>query len=59
MIGRTFKAMADLGARMQGKPSPDQLAQMQALQKRQMTVSMISTISLVLATVFMAIARYL
>lgn len=59
MIGRTIKAMAQLGAQMQGKPSPDQLAQMQALQKRQMTVSMISTISLILATVFMAIARYL
>jgi uncharacterized membrane protein len=59
MIGRTIKAMAQLGAQMQGKPSPDQLAQMQALQKRQMTVSMVSTISVILATVFMAIARYL
>jgi hypothetical protein len=59
MIGRTIKAMAQLGAQMQGKPSPDQLTQMQALQKRQTTVSMISTVSVVLATVFMAIARYL
>lgn len=59
LIGRTIKAMAQLGAQMQGKPSPDQLTQMQALQKRQMTVSMISTISVILATVFMAIARYL
>jgi uncharacterized membrane protein len=59
MIGRTIKAMAQLGAQMQGKPSPDQLAQMQALQKRQMTVSMVSTVSVILATVFMAIARYL
>jgi hypothetical protein len=59
MIGRTFKAMAELGAQMQGKPSPDQLRQMQALQKRQATVSMISTVAVVLATVFMAIARYL
>ena len=59
MIGRTIKAMAQLGAQMQGKPSPDQVAQMQALQKRQMTVSMVSTISVILATVFMAIARYL
>jgi hypothetical protein len=32
---------------------------MKALQKRQATVSLISTISVVLATVFMAIARYL
>jgi uncharacterized membrane protein len=59
MLGRTIKAMAQLGAQMQGKPSPDQLAQMQALQKRQRTVSMVSTVSVLLATVFMAIARYL
>jgi hypothetical protein len=59
MIGRTIKAMAELGAKMQGKPSPDQLAQMQALQKRQATVSMVSTVAVLLATVFMAIARYL
>ena len=59
MIGRTIKAMAELGARMQGKPSPEQLTQMQALQRRQATVSLISTISVLLATVFMAIARYL
>lgn len=59
LIGRTIKAMAQLGSQMQGKPSPDQLAQMQTLQKRQATVSMISTVSVLLATVFMAIARYL
>jgi hypothetical protein len=59
MIGRTIKAMAQLGAQFQGKPSPAQLSQMQALQKRQATVSMISTWSVILATVFMAVARYL
>jgi uncharacterized membrane protein len=59
MIGRNIKAMAQLGAQFQGKPSPTQLSQMQALQKRQATVSMISTGSVILATVFMAIARYL
>ena len=59
MVGRTTKAMAQLGAQMQGKPSPSQLAEMQAIQKRQATFSMASTIALVLATIFMAIARYL
>ena len=59
MIGRTIKAMAELGAQMQDKPSPEQLSRMRALQKRQATVSMISTVSVLLATVFMAIARYL
>jgi len=59
MIGRTTKAMAQLGAQMQGKPTSGQLTQMQAIQKRQMTFSMISAIALILATIFMAIARYL
>ena len=58
LISRTLKAMARLGSQIQGKPSPNQLRQMQALQKRQATVSMISTWSIILATVFMAIARY-
>jgi uncharacterized membrane protein len=59
MIGRTTKAMAQLGAQMQGKPSPAQLAQMQTIQKQQATYSRISAITLVLAVIFMAIARYL
>ena len=59
MIGRTTKAMAQLGAQMQGKPSPDQLAQMQTIRKQQATFSNISAIALVLAVTFMAIARYL
>lgn len=59
LVGRTARAMAQLGAQMQGNPSPDQLAQMQALQKRQSTYSNIAAITLVLAVVFMAIARYM
>jgi len=59
MIGRTTRAMAELGAKMQGQPSPAQLSEMQGIQKRLATVSMISTVSVILATVFMAIARYL
>jgi uncharacterized membrane protein len=59
MIGRTTKAMAQLGAQMQGKPSPGQLTQMQSIQKQQATYSRISAASLILATIFMAIARYL
>jgi uncharacterized membrane protein len=59
MIGRTTKAMARLGAQMQGNPSPGQRAEMQAIQKKQATYSMIATAAVVLATAFMAIARYL
>jgi uncharacterized membrane protein len=59
MIGRTTKAMAQLGAQMQGKPSPDQLAQMQEIRRKQATYSTVSASALVLATIFMAISRYL
>ena len=59
LIGRSTKAMAELGARMQGKPSPDQITQMQTIQKQQATYSSLAAISLILATIFMAIARYL
>lgn len=59
MMGRTTNAMAQLGAQMQGKPSPDQLTQMQSIRNQQATYSRISVTALILATIFMAIARYL
>jgi uncharacterized membrane protein len=59
LIGRTTKAMAQLGAQMQGKPSSEQLAKMQTLQKQMTMYSMISTITLILSVIFMAIARYM
>lgn len=58
LLGRTMKAMAQLGAQMQGKPSSDQMTQMQALRKRQVTFSYLSALMLVSATIFMALARY-
>ena len=59
LIGRTTKAMAQLGASFQGGPTTAQMTQMREIQKKQNTYSMISAVSLVLATIFMAIARYL
>ena len=59
MIGRSARAMAELGAKMQGKPSPDQLAQLQTIGKQQATYSIVSSITLILAVIFMSIARYL
>lgn len=59
LVGRTTKAMAQLGGQMQGDPSPDQMTHMRTLQKQQATYSGIAAVTLVLATVFMAIARYL
>src|SRR5262245_57978450 len=39
LVGRTTQRMAQLGAQMQGKPSPAQLTQIQTLQKQQATYS--------------------
>ena len=58
LVGRTTKTMADLGAKIQGKPSPEQMAQMQAIRKQQGSYSTISTVALLLAVTFMAVARY-
>ena len=58
LIGRTTKVMAQLGAQMQGRPSSEQMAQMQALRKQQAMYSNLTAIVLILATIFMAIARY-
>ena len=59
MGGRTARAIAQLGAQIQGKPSPAQQTQIQAIQKRQSAYSTMAAITLVLAVVFMAVARYL
>jgi len=59
LFGRTTRAMAQLGAQIQGKPTSEQLAQMQKIQKQQATYSIISTVTLILAVIFMAIARYM
>lgn len=59
LIGRTTNAMAQLGSQFQGKPTSDQMNQMQAIRKQQALYSNISTVALILAVVFMATARYL
>ena len=59
LIGRTTNAMAQLGAQFRGKPSTEQISQMQAIRKQQATYSNISATALILAVIFMAIARYL
>lgn len=59
LVGRTTKAMAQLGAQFQGQPSAGQLAQMQSLRKQQATYSNLSAVALILSVIFMAIARYL
>ena len=58
LVGRTSKSMAQLGAQFQGKPSSKQMSQMQSLGKRQASYANTSAALLIIATVFMAIARY-
>jgi len=58
-VGNTNGALAKLGAQIQGKPTPEQMAQIGALRKRLSIVSPINAYSLILAALFMAIARYL
>lgn len=58
MVGAGTSALGRLGAQTQGKPTPEQLQQMQAIQKRLAVVGPINAYSLILAVLFMAIARY-
>ena len=59
LVGRKTKAMVQLGAQFQGKPTDEQMQQMQSLKKQQTTYLNLSVVMLVLALWAMAIARYL
>jgi uncharacterized membrane protein len=59
MVGRNATALGQLGAQIQGKPNPEQVQKLQALQKRQAIIGPINVYSLILAAIFMAISRYL
>jgi uncharacterized membrane protein len=59
MIGRTTKAMADLGAQFKGKPTSQQMTQMQAIRKQQAMYSNISVAALIIAVIFMSVSLYL
>ena len=58
VVGASFQALGRIAASSQGKPSPDQMTQMQAIQKRLAMASRINTFALILALVCMATARY-
>jgi uncharacterized membrane protein len=59
LVGNTNGALAKLGSQIQGKPTPEQMAQIGALRKRLSVVSPINAYSLLIATLLMATARYL
>ena len=58
MVGQNAAKLGQIAAAAQGKPSPDQIAEMQAAQKRMGNASRLSTIALIIALVCMATARY-
>jgi uncharacterized membrane protein len=59
IFGNSNAQLGQIGARIQGKPTEEQLARIQAIQKRIKRVSPIHVVSLILAMIFMATARYL
>ena len=59
VVNRTTAAVGKLGMQIQGKPTPEQAARMQALQKRSSTALKFTAYSLMISAFFMAIARYL
>jgi uncharacterized membrane protein len=59
MNGGNNRKLAALGSQIQGKPTPEQMEQLSAIQKQQGWVVPVNTWTLVLAVFFMAIARYL
>jgi len=58
IFGKSTADLAQAGAEAQGKPTPEQLTNIQALQKRIKTVSPIHRYGMILAIIFMSISRY-
>ncbi len=59
MFGKLSTQLAKAGEQIQGKPTPEQLAQIAAIQKKMATVTPIHTVAMILAVILMGIARYL
>jgi uncharacterized membrane protein len=58
MVGRNAAKLGSIAAAAQGKPSPEQIAEMQSAQKQMATASRLSTFALIIALACMATARY-
>lgn len=59
MNGSNNRKMAQLGAQIDGKPTPEQAAAMGAIQKQQAWVVPVNSYTLLIAALLMAISRYL
>ena len=58
VVGQSFQKLGGIAAAAAGKPSPEQMTQMQATQKRLAMASRVNTFALILALACMATARY-
>ncbi|MBI2759561.1 MAG: hypothetical protein HYX49_12915 [Chloroflexi bacterium] len=58
MVGVNTAKLGTLASQIQGKPSSEQMSQIQAAQKQLAYASPISAYALILALIFMATARY-
>jgi uncharacterized membrane protein len=58
IVNRTIAAVGKLGAQIQGKPTSEQMAQMQTLQKRNGMLMKYTAYALIIAAVCMALARF-
>ena len=59
MNGNNNTALGKLGPQIQGKPTPEQAARLGTIRRQQAWVIPVNTWTLLLAVVFMAVARYL
>ena len=57
--GVNFRALASATAQVQGQPTKEQQAQIQSIQKRLAVSSPLTAYPLIVAVVFMAVARYM
>jgi len=58
IFGKSNAELGQVGTQIKGKPTDDQLAKIQAIQKRINIVSPIHVVNMILAMIFMATARY-
>jgi uncharacterized membrane protein len=58
IVNRTLTALGKLGAQVQGKPTPKQMGQIQALQKRAGVATQYTCYTLIVAAICMSLARY-
>jgi uncharacterized membrane protein len=59
IFGRSTARLGEIGAQIKGKPTSEQITEIQAIQKRMKMVSPYHKIAMILAIVFMGTSRYL